>query len=63
MLDIANLAEGPEQAAELYLASRLAIDPDLPAEQAYLEGLANRLALPDELVNHLESQVAAATAG
>ena len=63
LLDIANLAEGPEQAAELYLASRLAIDPDLPAEQTYLEGLANRLSLPEELVTHLESQVAAATAG
>ena len=54
--DIANLAEGPEQAAELYLASRLAIDPDHPAEQAYLEALAGRLALPSELVAHLEGQ-------
>ena len=54
--DIANLAEGPEQAAELYLASRLAIDPDHPAEQAYLEALAGRLALPSELVAHLDGQ-------
>ena len=60
--DIANLAEGPEQAAELYLASRLAIDPDHPMEQAYLEGLASRLSLPRDLVDHLESQAAAATA-
>lgn len=60
--DIAGLADGPEQAAELYLASRLAIDPDHPAEQAYLEALASRLALPGELVQHLEAQVAAATA-
>ena len=60
--DIANLAEGPEQAAELYLASRLAIDPDHPMEQAYLEGLASRLSLPAELVTHLEGQAAAATA-
>ena len=56
--DIAGLAEGPEQAAELYLASRLAIDPDHPMEQAYLEALAHRLNLPDELVNQLESQAA-----
>jgi uncharacterized membrane protein YebE (DUF533 family) len=55
--DIASLASGPEQAAEIYLASRLAIDPDHPAEVAYLEALANRLRLPPELVKHLESQV------
>ena len=61
--DIANLAEGQEQAAELYLASRLAIDPDHPMEQAYLEGLASRLSLPAELVHHLEQQVEAALQG
>lgn len=60
--DIAGLAQGPEQAAELYLASRLAIDPDHPMEQAYLEALASRLALPAELVQHLEGQVQAALA-
>jgi len=54
--DIASLASGPEQAAEIYLASRLAIDPDLPAELAYLEALASRLALPPDLVAHLETQ-------
>ena len=56
--DVAGLAEGPEQAAELYLASRLAIDPDHPMEQAYLEALAHRLSLPPELVAQLEAQVA-----
>lgn len=60
--DIAGLAKGPEQAAELYLASRIAIDPDHPMEQAYLEALAHRLSLPDELINHLERQAAAAMA-
>ncbi len=60
--DIAGLAQGPEQAAELYLVSRLAIDPDLPIEQAYLEALASRLSLPGDLVDHLENQAAAATA-
>jgi uncharacterized membrane protein YebE (DUF533 family) len=58
--DIAGLAEGPEQAAELWLASRLAIDPDHPMEQAYLEALASRLSLPSELVAHLEGQVSSA---
>ena len=60
--DIADLAEGPEQATELYLVSRLAIDPDHPAEKAYLEALASRLSLPEDLVGHLESQALAATA-
>ena len=50
------------EAAELYLASRLAIDPDHPMEQAYPEGLASRLSLPRDLVDHLEGQAAAAMA-
>ncbi|MEM7045947.1 MAG: DUF533 domain-containing protein, partial [Pseudomonadota bacterium] len=58
--DIAGLAKGQEQAAELYLVSRVAIDPDHPAERAYLETLASRLSLPADLVGHLESQVTAA---
>ena len=60
--DIANLAKGPEQASELYLVSRLAIDPDHPMEKAYLEALASRLSLPSELVGHLEQQVMSAEA-
>ncbi|WP_416898853.1 MAG: tellurite resistance TerB family protein [Minwuia sp.] len=59
---IAALPQGPEQAAEIYLASRLAIDPDEFAEKAYLEALASRLSLPPDLVAHLESQVRAAAA-
>ncbi len=57
--EIADLANGPEQATEVYLVSRMAIDPDDPAEQAYLDSLARRLALPPELVAELESQVKA----
>jgi uncharacterized membrane protein YebE (DUF533 family) len=55
--DIAALATTPEQAAELYLVSRLAIDPDRPAELAYLQALAHRLNLPDDLVAHLNRQI------
>lgn len=58
--DIADSAAGPEQAAEIYLASRIAIDPDHPMEQAYLDALANRLSLPKDLIDHLERQVEAA---
>lgn len=57
--DISGLAKGPEQSAEIYLASRLSIDPDHPMERAYLDALAARLALPADLVSHLEAQVAA----
>lgn len=58
--DIAGLATTPEQAAELYLASRLAMEPDGPAEFAYLDALAHRLKLPAELVSHLNHQADAA---
>jgi uncharacterized membrane protein YebE (DUF533 family) len=45
----------PEQGAELYLAARLAIDPDEPAERAYLDALATRLKLPGELRSSLDA--------
>lgn len=54
---IAASARGIEQASELYLISRIAIDPDHPAERAYLEALGHRLNLPAELIAHLEHQV------
>jgi uncharacterized membrane protein YebE (DUF533 family) len=52
-------ATNEEQAAELYLASRIAIDPDHPDEQAYLKNLAQKLSLPTDLVAHLDRQVEA----
>ena len=58
---IAGLANGPEQAAELYLASRLALDPSDPKEAAYLRELALSLALPPDLVAHLDTQAAPPT--
>lgn len=57
MSEIVASAKGPEQAAELYLASRLVVDPDEASERAYLDALAHRLQLPAELVAHLEQQV------
>jgi uncharacterized membrane protein YebE (DUF533 family) len=51
-VDVAELAAAvrtPEQGAELYLAARLAIDADQPAERAFLDALATRLGLPAEL--------------
>lgn len=52
---LARAVATPEQAAELYLASRLAIDVDDPAERAYLDALANRLNLPAELRRQLDA--------
>lgn len=57
LADICASARGTEQAAELYLASRLVIDPDQAVERAYLEALAHRLSIPTELVAHMEQQV------
>lgn len=59
LADIAALADGPEQAAELWLAARLAIVPDHPAEAAWLEALAARLRLEPALVERLEAEAAA----
>ncbi len=62
-LDIEALvaeAATPEAGAEIYAASLLAIDPDGPAEKAYLDLLAHRLQLPPELVEELRRAVAEA---
>ena len=47
-------ATSPELAVEIYAASFLAIDPDDPAEQAYLAMLASRLKLDPGLKASLE---------
>jgi len=54
---LVSSVQGVEQASEVYLVSRLAIDVDHPAERAYLDALAHRLNLPGELVAHLDHQV------
>ncbi len=58
---VAAAATTPEQAAEIYAASLLAIDPDNAAERGYLAMLAARLKLDDKLVAHLHESVAVAT--
>jgi len=63
-LDIDAVARGarsPEQAAEIYTASLLAIDVDNAAERGYLAMLAQRLKLEDALVAHLHATVEGAT--
>lgn len=63
-LDVEAVAKGAstqEEAAEIYAASLLAIDPDGPAERGYLGMLAARLNLEPGLVEHLHASVAEAT--
>jgi uncharacterized membrane protein YebE (DUF533 family) len=58
---VARSARTPEEAAEIYTASLLAIDVDNPAERGYLAMLAARLKLDDKLVEHLHVTVEGAT--
>ena len=58
-LDIDAVVQGatsPERAVEIYAASVLAIDPDDPAEQAYLAMLASRLKLDPGLKASVETE-------
>ncbi|HSK38491.1 MAG TPA: tellurite resistance TerB family protein [Arenibaculum sp.] len=54
---VAKAARTPEEAAEIYTASLLAIDVDNAAERGYLSLLAARLNLDDKLVEHLHATV------
>lgn len=56
---VAAAATSPEEAAEIYAASLMAIDPDDPAERGYLAMLAGRLKLDPALVEHLHANVKA----
>jgi len=55
LYDLARSAATPEQGAEIYLAARLAIDADEPAERAYLDALATRLQIPADLRKTLDA--------
>ncbi|MGF1560991.1 MAG: tellurite resistance TerB family protein [Geminicoccaceae bacterium] len=58
--EIAGLADNPQTATEIYLASMLAIEPDTPAEERYLSDLAGKLGLDPKLVAHLHAEVGSA---
>lgn len=58
---VASGARSPEEAAEIYTASLVAIDVDNAAERGYLAMLASRLELDDTLVEHLHASVASVT--
>ena len=55
---IAALARSQEEAAEIYAASLLTVDPEGAAEKGYLAMLAARLNLPADLVAHLHARAA-----
>jgi uncharacterized membrane protein YebE (DUF533 family) len=54
--EIAVAVDSPEQAAEVYAASLLAIEVDSPAERAYLSLLAARLGLEEGMVASLHRE-------
>lgn len=63
--DLSTLGEGietPQQAAEVYTAARLAIDPDTEEEQQFLAALASQLELEADLVAHIDAAAASAKA-
>jgi uncharacterized membrane protein YebE (DUF533 family) len=62
-LDIAALASqvsAPEQAAEVYAASALILEPPSAAERIYLDSLAQALSLEPGLRDQIQAQVSAA---
>ena len=54
---IAALADTPETAAELYLASALVVDIDGDPERKYLDKLAEAMNLDQQIVSHLEASL------
>ncbi len=52
---LVQMVTTPEQAAQVYTAARLAIDPDEESEQTFLADLAAGLGLDQELVAHIDA--------
>lgn len=58
--EVARAAQGPEMAAEMYLASLLVVDETTTMERAYLDALARELRLDGGLKAQLEAKATAA---
>ncbi|MBE0547926.1 MAG: DUF533 domain-containing protein, partial [Rubrivivax sp.] len=58
--DVAAAATSPEMAAEIYLASVVAVDETTAMERAYLDELARQLELAPGLKADLEARAVAA---
>jgi uncharacterized membrane protein YebE (DUF533 family) len=52
---IVREVDGPETAEQVYLASRIAMNPDTAAERAYLDFLAARLNIPADRLSQLNA--------
>ena len=52
---VAALADTPETAAELYIASALVVDMDSPPERTYLNDLAAAMNIDSGMIQHLEA--------
>ena len=53
--DIANAVTSKEQAAQIYAAARVAIDPDTSGEQRFLRELADHLQIDSALTQHIDA--------
>lgn len=53
--DIANAVNSKEQAAKVYSAARIAVDPDTRGEQSFLYELAQRLNIDKDLARHINA--------
>lgn len=53
--DLASSARNREQAAQIYAAARIAIDPDTAGEREFLADLAQRLDMDDALAAHIDA--------
>jgi uncharacterized membrane protein YebE (DUF533 family) len=56
---LASQVDSPEAAAEVYLASLLAVNVDNYMERGYLDELAKQLGLSPELISRLEAEAQA----
>lgn len=57
---LVEAAESPELATQIYMAARIAINPDTRAEKDFLAGLAGSLGLDAELVANIDAAAGAA---
>jgi uncharacterized membrane protein YebE (DUF533 family) len=53
--DLAGAVSSPEEAVQVYTAARIAVDPDLEEEHAFLAALADRLGIDESLAAHIDA--------
>ncbi len=59
---LADAVSNEHEAVQVYTAARIAIDPDTRGEQAFLQELAQRLGMPDNLRAHIDATAVSAAA-